>query len=324
MRITLNRLPELLAITSLMAAMACGGSASTSFRTPPSTANTPIQHVVIVIQENRTPDNLFGSDLQNQPRRLPNADLASQGSCHGQSIALTPWVLDPCWDPDHGHGLPHPSWTDMYDGGKMDGACDIYIHNSCTSSSSVPPNPQYTYVDNSPIAATGVGLLEPYFQMAQQYGFANHMFQTNQGPSFPAHQFLFTGTSAPVAYDDPGDTQMLWQWFVAENLDSNARAYGCTAPANALLYEIAPGGTESPGYAPPGQAAGYPCYDHPTLTDLLDANKPAISWRYYANSTRPAFGTRLTPSVISACPAAESAAVQTGATGTWPCSRARF
>jgi len=25
------------------------------------------------------------------------------------------------------------------------------------------------------------------------------MFQSNEGPSFPAHQFLFTGTSAPVA-----------------------------------------------------------------------------------------------------------------------------
>jgi phospholipase C len=38
--------------------------------------NTKFQHVIIVIQENRTPDNLFGSDLYNNPRRLPGAHLA--------------------------------------------------------------------------------------------------------------------------------------------------------------------------------------------------------------------------------------------------------
>ena len=44
------------------------------------------------------------------------------------------------------------------------------------------------------------GILDPYFQLAEQYGFANYMFQTNQGPSYSAHQFLFSGTAAPIAY----------------------------------------------------------------------------------------------------------------------------
>ncbi len=274
-----------LACASLVLMTACGSSSPQTKIIQPPPSNTPIQHVIIVVQENRTPDNLFGSDLQNPTRRLPNADLAGQGSCHGQTITLAAATLDTCWDPDHAHFQPHPSWQQMYDGGKMDGACDIFIHNdNCKSPTVVPPNPNYTYVDNTPIAATGLGLVDPYFQMAQQYGFANYMFQTNQGPSFPAHLFLFTGTSAPVAFDDPGDTQMLWQWFVAENLTTNANSYGCIAASDALLLEVAPDSTEAPGYTPPGQAAGYPCYEHPTLTDLLDANKPAISWRYYGNS----------------------------------------
>lgn len=41
-------------------------------------------------------------------------------------------------------------------------------------------------------------ILDTYFHIASQYGFANWMFQTNQGPSFPAHQFLFSGSSAPI------------------------------------------------------------------------------------------------------------------------------
>jgi phospholipase C len=272
----------------LLLMLACGGGSRQKIKITQNTPNTPIQHIIILIQENRTPDNLFGSDLvQNQSRRLPNADLVSSGPCHGQSITLTAQPLDSCWDPDHGHSIPHPSWTQMYDGGQMDGACDIFIHtDECTSSSPVPPNPNYSFVDNTPIAATGVGLIEPYYQIASQYGFANYMFQTNQGPSFPAHQFLFTGTSAPVAYNDPGDTQMMWQWFVAENyVSTTTDSYGCNAPSGSFLYEIEPSGTEVPGYIPSGQVAGFPCYEHPTLSDLLDANTPPISWRYYGNMT---------------------------------------
>ena len=55
------------------------------------------------------------------------------------------------------------------------------------------------------------------------------MFQTNQGPSFPAHQFLFGGTSAPNAGDDHVGI------FASENMGgvihANSRA-GCIAGAN--------------------------------------------------------------------------------------------
>jgi hypothetical protein len=47
--------------------------------------------------------------------------------------------------------------------------------------------------------------VQPYFDIATNYGFANYFFQTNEGPSYPAHQFLFTGTSAPVAPKDPNN-----------------------------------------------------------------------------------------------------------------------
>jgi hypothetical protein len=46
-------------------------------------------------------------------------------------------------------------------------------------------------------------LLDPYLTMFRDYGWANFIYQTNQGASYSAHQFLFAGTSAMTAYN-PG------------------------------------------------------------------------------------------------------------------------
>src|SRR5260370_2046822 len=105
------------------------------------------------------------------------------------------------------------------------------------------------------------------------------MFQTNQGPSFPAHQFLFSGTSAPTAYP----TQF-FDWFAAENLAATAPNNGCIGSAKSVIMEVDPAtGQESKGYtppfAPPANTAGFPCYEHNTLADVL--NGAGISWRYY-------------------------------------------
>jgi phospholipase C len=180
--------------------------------------NTPLEHVIIVIQENRTPDNLFGADqaLINAGARV---DLA--GSCHGKDIPLTAWQLDACFNPDHSH---NPAWLDQYDGGAMDGSCSNQVTLAHCNKAQLPLCPKgnhqkycpaYTYVSNAD------GLLDPYFEIAAQYGFANYMFQTNQGPSFPAHQFLFSGTSAPVGYPN-----QYFDWFAAENAGRSVGNYG--------------------------------------------------------------------------------------------------
>jgi phospholipase C len=103
--------------------------------------NTPIKHVIVVIQENRTPDNLFGSDAFASSPQLPGADLVKQGKCGTTNVTLTPNVLNACFDPDHGHSyvppppaLRHDAWVLTYDSGKMDGACNVRITNkSCTT-----------------------------------------------------------------------------------------------------------------------------------------------------------------------------------------------
>jgi phospholipase C len=199
-----------------------------------------IQHVVIIFQENRSTDNLFHG--------LPDADIADSGfNSKGELIPLTPSSLNVPYDLGHTHG----SFLAMYDQGKMDGADKINCAGVC------PPNPQFRYVDPSEV--------EPYFQLAEQYTFGDRMFQTNQGPSFPAHQFIIAGTSAPSSGSE---------FFAAENVlgppASTFSHSGCTGIGQTVLL-IGPTGEESQRIAP--------CFDHATLMDLL--NPKNIDWRYY-------------------------------------------
>jgi phospholipase C len=107
----------------------------------------------------------------------------------------------------------------------------------------------------------------PYFALAEQYTFGDRMFQTNQGPSFPAHQFIYGGTSAPTSSSP---------LFAAENTQQPMEPAGCIAPATATVTMIDAAGSES------AQPAQYPCFEHETLSDLLNAK--AVTWRYYAPS----------------------------------------
>ncbi len=220
-----------------------GASSGMSLSSDASDPASPkIQHVVVIFQENRTPDNLFHG--------LPNADIANSGlNSHGQMVPLAPISLKANYDLDHSHG----AFVAMYNGGKMDGADKVHCIGNC------PPHPQFTYVNPSDVA--------PYFQLAEQHTFADRMFQTNQGPSFPAHQFIIAGTSAPTATSD----------LFASGNPGGPNAFmdtGCTAPIGDTVALIDPSGNES--------SAQYPCFEHLTLMDLLEAKR--ISWRYYTPS----------------------------------------
>jgi len=76
--------------------------------------DSKIQHVVIVFQENRTPDNLFHDPVLI----AAGADIANSGlSSSGQAIQLSSGSLGIGYDLGHSHG----DFVAQYDGGKMDG-----------------------------------------------------------------------------------------------------------------------------------------------------------------------------------------------------------
>src|SRR5579863_1018922 len=235
----------------------CGGGSTLSNTPPPPTPK--IQHVVVIFQENRTPDNLF----QDPVLVSRGADIQNYGiDSKGNKIMLVAGPLNTDYDMGHGH----LSFLDLYDNGKMDGAdkngstCIKGAPPTCP-----PPNPWFQYAQPSDVA--------PYFQMAETYTFADRMFQTNQGPSFPAHQFILSGTSAPSPPGQPNSNL-----FVAENAaGTNVSITGCLAAAGQYTFLIDPA---NPDPNTNETQTTFPCYDHPTLTDLLDAQK--ISWRYYS------------------------------------------
>jgi phospholipase C len=214
-----------------------------------------IQHVIIVFQENRTPDNLFhGLD-----KYLPAADIANSGvDSQGRTIQLTSVPLDNAYDLSH----LHPAFIAQYDNGRMDGA-DL-VHCSPNTDYVCPKNPQFRYVAQSDV--------QPYFDMAINYGFANRMFQGNQGPSYPAHQYIFSGTSAPNAKSADFASENPIHAAVSGNYSGRV---GCIAPPAERVQLIGPDGKEN--------RQVFPCFEHQTLTDLIDA-KPGLSWRYYTPS----------------------------------------
>ena len=220
----------------------------------PADAAPPFSHVIIVFQENRTPDNLFGSN----PTFEPGVDIATSGTdSTGRTVTLKATPINGCYDVAH----THQAFTAMYDGGKMDGA--DRQQTTLISDCVVPLEPAFRFSDNS------TGVMQPYFDIAKQYGFANRMFQTNQGPSFPAHQFIFGGTSAPT------ETSRL---FAAENmaLIGAAGGAGCAAARGQRVAVIDAQGSEAS--FPPV----FPCFDRPTMAELLEA--AGLGWRYYLDT----------------------------------------
>jgi len=79
---------------------------------PISAANTktPIKHVIVIVMENRSFDNVF--------RGFPGADSASYGREHtGKTIELKAAPYEGNCDPDHSH----EAWVKEYNGGRMNG-----------------------------------------------------------------------------------------------------------------------------------------------------------------------------------------------------------
>src|ERR1700674_666686 len=203
-----------------------------------------IQHVIIIFQENRTPDNLF--------QGLPGADIASSGTnSKGVVIKLMPLPLANRFDLDHSH----LAFTTEYDGGKMDGwdNGNIRCRKACRPTA-------FGYTPKAQIM--------PYWQMATTYTFGDRTFQDNQGPSFPAHQFLIAGTSTDsvgsklLAAENPRYPGMSGWVSNGKNCDGSPKAQ--VTMIDALGNET---------------VVMRPCFEHPTIMDLLDAK--GVSWRYY-------------------------------------------
>ncbi len=268
-----------------------------------------ITRVVVIVQENRTPDNLFHYLTPACPIPKSSTGLAActpsvvDSSCYDVSpcgisnksgkpsrYTLKSMSLSSSTNPSHSH----KAFEEMCDRDpvtlqcRMDGAWRLSGSEA-----------SYTYASNASVRNSDGSkghILDPYLTLAEQYGWANYMYQTNQGPSYPAHQFLFSGTSALSAADDANST------FLAENPQSGLeKVSGCLAPAGALNDLVAPAlGQSTKGcslYADksiqecpitntalqyPSNPVGTFCASHESMADVLAV--PAVTWKYYATT----------------------------------------
>ena len=253
---------------------------------------TPIKHVVVIFQENRTPDNLF------QPLCKANGGVPGCGTgaaqydlvstyvdSKGKTESLKPVGLATGFDLDHSHGGPKldntiSGWNFEYANQGIAGKPGVNVPALCGANvfgCTVPDNDysQFMYVYNTAVTNSDGSkghILDPYITLATKYGWANRMFQTNQGPSYPAHQFIFGATSAPNAADDPLGV------FVSENADTN---YGCATGEQVQV--IRPNGNSSPPYGT--ETAGdtvAECFTRNAMDYLFGLTNPATTWTYYA------------------------------------------
>ncbi|MBJ7609314.1 MAG: phospholipase [Candidatus Dormibacteraeota bacterium] len=233
----------------------CGSQASPSGSSPtPGNADIhKIKHVIVIMQENRSFDEYFGT--------YPGA--AGIPTSNGTpSVCVPDGATGKCVQPyaDHADvngGGPHSqdNATADINGGKMDGfvdqatkgkrACTDPNNPACTNSATPDVMGYHTQSD-----------IPNYWSYAQHYVLQDHMFEPNASWSLPEHLFMVSEWSAHCTqHDNPSS---------------------CT---NALQNPGTPGNGKK-------ASANPPIYAWTDLTYMMHKNN--VSWGYYlVNGTEP-------------------------------------
>ena len=203
-----------------------------------------IQHVVIIVQENRSFNNLFYG--------FPGATTTTYGyNTSGQKITLQPVGLETTWDLSHDasgffagcNGTGSIPGTNC----RMNGFDGEWIGCGHPSPPCPNSNPPYSYVPQSET--------KPYFDMGEQYVVADQMYASNLDGSFVSHQYLISG-----------------QAQAAVNLPP---VWGCEGGSGDIIYKIGPDRQIPDGHE---QA----CFSSTSLGQ--EADSAGVSWAFYAGA----------------------------------------
>lgn len=282
--------------TSLLPAGRTSQNAENS-RISHGSQTTPISHIIVVIQENRSFDDFFAT--------FPNANGTTVGSAQampadeqtycaeeGQQVVTAPTTVPLTEVSIQGKGFPTTPPSASNPGKEFDYNSDL-AHDyqsgyllECDSSTTPPTTSSPCKMDGFDVSHTGPDGegqptctytyqyvnptdIGPYWTMAQQYVLADNAFMTQGSESFTAHQDLIAGGTAGIVsgasvIDDP--TGFPWG------------CDGSESQVTALLTIYA----KFEGYAGPR-----PCWNYPngTIRDLLDG--AGVSWKFYANKVYP-------------------------------------
>jgi phospholipase C len=251
-------------IIALTAAAFAGCNSSNAIPSHPG-SQTAIKHVIIMMQENRSFDNIFagfpGADTTLTGACIP-AHSTSSSWCKTGTAKLTPVTLESTnqlglgTDIDHSHhGFEiECDFDKATDSCRNDGFDKIRYGESGTG----PPAKlyPYAYVERSESKA--------YWDFASRYALADHMFDTDTASSFIAHQLILSGTVALNSDESLTDQPDDMPW-------------GCDAPIGTQTPVLLKDGRE---ISPQHKGLPFPCFtEWGTLADLFDAGN--VSWKYY-------------------------------------------
>ena len=147
-----------------------------------SSSGIPIQHVIVIVQENHTFDNYFGT-YPGANGLPPGVALPAEPN---GTASVKPFPLNrdvPPRDVCHSWGCAHAE----FDGGKMDGF--VFTAGSVTTMG---------YFDYHQIPY--------YWDYASQYVLMDNYFSSVAGPSLPNHLYLVAGQSGGIVTNDHDTT----------------------------------------------------------------------------------------------------------------------
>ncbi len=190
------------AVAILVATLALGACAQARTSWPVDSALVPvvpaaafrlrqlhgkIQHVVIIVQENRSFDDLF--------QGYPGADTVASGKdSKGRTIQLRPTGLEVEYILDHSASA---MFTDCNGPAGLPGiACQMNGFDK-EEAFGGPDHPEYVYVPHAETA--------PYFALAHEFVLGDRMFQSHLDESFVSHQYIIAAQAGSAVDLPNGD-----------------------------------------------------------------------------------------------------------------------
>ncbi|HEX3672602.1 MAG TPA: alkaline phosphatase family protein [Candidatus Cybelea sp.] len=207
-----------------------------------------IQHVVIIVQENRSFNNLFYG--------YPGAKTSKYGKIStGKQILIQPVSLSTKWDLEHNSGGFIRSCNGI---GKIPGTnCRMNGFDKQTWGCDQPGKPKCP-IKYPPYAYVPHDQITPYFDMAGQYVLADQFYASDfDTSSYISHQYIIAGINPGSAANYP---ETVW---------------GCPGGTPDRIDRLGP--NREITLFPKNE---HPCSDVTTLADELDAAR--VSWRFYA------------------------------------------